>query len=211
MEMGDIFMGLLLIALVAGVYFGIKRKWKNLGISVIVLIISFIGFGITYEEEIEAEESDTEEVVKDEEVEVEEEPEEIVKEEKKAEPEPEEPKDEKQKESNLPEELEDLRVTDVRDDVTGNWRIVVDSKNFNMPENAVSYSEEYINEDEIHFLVSFATNTTTQINKYGEILYVDIYEYEEKEEHSANSLGGGMLLKSYQVNERTGEIIDLDD
>ena len=109
-------------------------------------------------------------------------------------------------ENELPEELEDLHISDVRDDTTGNWRKVVDSQNFNMPENAIAYYDEYMEEDEIHYLISFATNTTTMISNVSDTLYVDITEYEDREEHSADTIGSGMLLQSYNVHLDSGEI-----
>lgn len=109
-------------------------------------------------------------------------------------------------ENELPEELEDLHISDVRDDTTGNWRKVVDSQNFSMPENAIAYYDEYMEEDEIHYLTSFATNTTTMISNVSDTLYVDITEYEDREEHSADTIGSGMLLQSYNVYLDSGEI-----
>lgn len=122
----------------------------------------------------------------------------------------EEPTDDKSS-VELPDEIKDLRVTDVRNDKTGNWKKVVDSKNFNMPENAIAYYEEYMEEGEIHYLISFATNTTTMINDLNGLLYVDITEYENKEEHSADTIGGGMLLKSYNIYTDSGEIEEIDE
>lgn len=111
----------------------------------------------------------------------------------------------------LPDEIKDLRVTDVRNDKTGNWKKVVDSKNFNMPENAIAYAEEYMEDGEIHYLVSFATNTTTVINDLGGMLFVNITEYEDKEEHSADTIGSGMFYKSYNIYKDDGTIEDLDE
>lgn len=111
----------------------------------------------------------------------------------------------------LPKELQDLRVTDVRNDKTDNWKKVVDSKDFNMPENAMTYAEEYMTDGEIHYLVSFATNTTTMINDLGGMLFVNITEYEDKEEHSADTIGNGKLYKSYNIYKDDGTIEDLDD
>lgn len=113
---------------------------------------------------------------------------------------------ESESESELPEELEDLHISDVRDDTTGNWRKVVDSQNFNMPENAIAYYNEYMDEGEVHYLISFATSTTTMINDLGDMLLVDITEYEDREEHSADTIGSGMLLQSYNVYLDSGEI-----
>ena len=122
----------------------------------------------------------------------------------------EEPTDDKSS-VELPDEIKDLRVTDVRNDKTGNWKKVVDSKNFNMPENAIAYAEEYMEDGEVHYLVSFATNTTTMINDSGGMLFVNITEYEDKEEHSADTIGSGMIYKSYNIYKDDGTIEDLDE
>lgn len=120
-----------------------------------------------------------------------------------------EQKEEKRKE--LPKELMDLRITDVRNDKTGNWKKVVSSRNFNMPDNAIGYYEKYMKDDEIHWLVSFATNTTTSIKENLEMLFVTIYEYEEKSEHDAKKINNGMILGEYIVYLDSGEIEDLDE
>lgn len=122
----------------------------------------------------------------------------------------EEPTDDKSS-GELPEEIKDLRVTDVRNDKTGKWKKAVDSKNFNMPENAITYAEEYMEDGEVHYLVSFATNTTTMINDLGGMLFVNITEYEDKEEHSADTIGSGMIYKSYNIYKDDGTIEDLDE
>jgi hypothetical protein len=111
---------------------------------------------------------------------------------------------------NLPEELQDLTVTDTRGDTTGNWRKVVTPANVNMPENALTYFNEYMEEGEVHHIISFATNTTTLISDIGGTLYVDITEYEEREEHSADTIGGGMLLQSFIVYKENGEIEEIE-
>lgn len=111
----------------------------------------------------------------------------------------------------LPEELQGLTVSDTRGDTTGNWRKVVTANNVNMPENALAYNQEYMEDDEVHHIISFATNTTTLINELSGTLMVDITEYVDGEEHSADTIGSGMLLKSYTVYIDSGEIIDLDE
>lgn len=110
----------------------------------------------------------------------------------------------------LPEEIQDLTVTDTRDDTTGNWRKVVTPANVNMPENALTYFNEYMEEGEVHHIISFATNTTSMISDIGGMLYVDITEYEEREEHSADTIGGGMLLQSFVVYKENGEIEEIE-
>lgn len=192
--MENLFM-ILILAGIVGIFYFWKKDKKKRNISIAVAIISFILFGITspdveegYEKGVE---SATEKVEKEE-------------------PSEEEPTDDKSS-VELPDEIKDLRVTDVRTDKTGNWKKVVDSKNFNMPENAIAYAEEYMENGEIHYLVSFATNTTTMINDLGGMLFVNITEYKDKEEHSADTIGNGMIYKSYNVYKDDGTIEDLDE
>lgn len=169
-----------------------KAHFKKAVVSLVIAVIAFVGFTLAYDDDksVEAEEPEIEEEAekKDPESEIIEEP-----------------------EVELPKELHNLRVTDVRNDTTGNWKKVVDSKNFNMPKNAITYAEEYMEDGEVHYLISFATNTTAMINDLGGMLFVNITEYEEKEEHSADTIGGGMLLKSYNIYKDSGKIEDLDD
>lgn len=192
--MDNLFM-VLILAGIGGIFYFRKKDKKKRNISIAVAIISFILFGITspdveegYEKGVE---SATEKVEKEE-------------------PSEEEPTDDKSS-VELPDEIKDLRVTDVRNDKTGNWKKVVDSKNFNMPENAIAYAEEYMEDGEVHYLVSFATNTTTMINDAGSMLFVNITEYEDKEEHSADTIGSGMIYKSYNIYKDDGTIEDLDE
>ena len=52
---------------------------------------------------------------------------------------------------------------------------------------------------QVHAIVNFTRNTTTSIKKYGNIIYVDIYDYVKGEEHDANRLFTGTLLQQYFV------------
>lgn len=88
---------------------------------------------------------------------------------------------------------------DVRNDNTGNWKMSTLSETVSLEEYALSYQNEHMEEDEVHFIVNFAYNTTTSLNDLGGRLYVDITEYEDGEEHDANEIGSGMLLQSYIV------------
>ena len=196
--MENLFM-VLILAGIGGIFYFRKKDKKKRNISIAIAIISFILFGITSPDVEEGYENGVESAT--EKVNEEEPSEEVV---------VEEPADDKSS-VDLPDEIKDLRVTDVRNDKTGNWKKVVDSKNFNMPENAIAYAEEYMEDGEVHHLVSFATNTTTMINDLNGLLYVNITEYEKKEEHSADTIGGGMTLKSYNIYTDSGEIEEIDE
>ena len=103
-----------------------------------------------------------------------------------------------------------FRVSKVRNDVTGNWRISSIDESINMEEYALSYYKKYFSNDtEIHAIVNSSYNTTTQISVVFNTLNVSIYEYVDGEEHDAKLLFSGMLLKQYSVNMDTGEIEEI--
>ena len=100
-----------------------------------------------------------------------------------------------------------FRVSDVRNDVTGNWRIAKIAENIDMKDYALEYYKKYFkSDDEIHAIVNFNNRTTTQISVMSNLLDVSVYEYVDKEEHDAKLLFSGMLLKEYHINMDTGEI-----
>lgn len=96
-------------------------------------------------------------------------------------------------------ELKDTEPTDVRNDTTGNWRKITISENVDITEYALSYSDLHMNEGEVHHIINFGNDTTTWLNEMGGLLYVDVKEYVEDEEHDASTLGSGMTLKSYVI------------
>lgn len=107
-------------------------------------------------------------------------------------------------------ELTDQNPSDVRNDNTGDWRISTLSEGVAMEEYALSYHDLHMEEGEVHHVVNFAYNTTTWLNELGGLLYVDVKEYVDKEEHDASTLGSGMLLKSYKIYP-DGDIQELDE
>lgn len=115
-----------------------------------------------------------------------------------------------QNDEETPEEIADLTITDVREDTTGDWKKAVTSSDVNMPENALAYYNEHMQEGEVHYIISFATNTTTMISDLGDELYIVISEYEDQEEHSAETIGSGMVLGEYNVNKHNDEIEELE-
>ena len=88
---------------------------------------------------------------------------------------------------------------EVRNDKTGKWRITKIAESIPIEKYALSYSDLYMKEDEVHFIVNFNYNTTTWLNKMGGILFVEVREYVKREEHDAEVLGSGMTLKSYTI------------
>lgn len=98
----------------------------------------------------------------------------------------------------------------VRNDVTGRWRELVFYSSENIVDHAVEYYNAYFSsDDEVHIAVNLGLKTTSVMNVSGGVMYVDVHEYIDKEEHDAKVLGGGDLLKSYTVNLETGETEDV--
>ena len=107
-------------------------------------------------------------------------------------------------------ELTKSKPSDVRNDVTGNWRVVTMSESVDVTEYALSYQDLHMKEDEVHFIVNFNYNTTTWLNYMGGLLYVETRERVDKEEHDANKLGTGMTLKNYRIYP-DGDIEELEE
>ena len=91
-------------------------------------------------------------------------------------------------------ELEDINftVSKVNNDVTGNWRISSIAEPIVMSDHALAYYKQYFeNDNEIHAIVNFGNNTTTQISTLGatdpDVIDVTTYEYVKGEEHDAKS------------------------
>lgn len=98
-------------------------------------------------------------------------------------------------------------VSNVRNDVTGNWRVATIAESIQMQDYAVDYYNEYFEDDsEIHAIVNFNYNTTTQISVAGDTIFVTVYDYVKGEEHDAKLMFSGTVLKSYMVDKNTGEI-----
>ncbi len=91
------------------------------------------------------------------------------------------------------------KPSEVRNDKTGNWRILKIAEDLDIEEYALSYAELYMKDSEVHYIVNFNYNTTTWLNKMGGLLYVEVREYVKREEHDANNLGSGMTLKGYTI------------
>ncbi len=96
-------------------------------------------------------------------------------------------------------ELTKDKPNSVRNDKTGKWMKLTTSTTDDFNDYALSYADEYMENGDVHYIVNFTLNTTTQINKLDSLIYVDYRERVDKEEHDANTIGGGMLLKSYVI------------
>ena len=104
-----------------------------------------------------------------------------------------------------------IKVRNVNDDITGNWRMTyVDTKE-TAEEYAIAYYKEYFKSDnEIHFLVNHHLKTTAVISNFGNQLDVRIYEYTLGEEYSADTIASGIKYGEWYVHLDTGEIQKLD-
>lgn len=104
-----------------------------------------------------------------------------------------------------------IKVCNVNDDITGNWRMTyVDTKE-TAEEYAIAYYKEYFKSDnEIHFLVNHHLKTTAVISNFGNQLDVRIYEYTLGEEYSADTIASGIKYGEWYVHLDTGEIQKLD-
>lgn len=100
---------------------------------------------------------------------------------------------------------------DVRNDVTGNWKLSEYASADTLQTFAVEYYNAFFeSDDEIHAVINMSTNVTGQISKVmDDTLDVTLYEYVEDEEHDAKELFGGMLLKEYWVTISTGEVEEI--
>lgn len=95
--------------------------------------------------------------------------------------------------------LKKMKPGKVRNDTTGKAKKLVMSGNEDVLEYLLSYEKKNMKDDEVHYIINFTTNTTTVVNKMSGLLYADVKEYVDKEEHDAKSIGSGMLLKSYII------------
>ena len=97
-----------------------------------------------------------------------------------------------------------------KNDSTGNWRVSTIAENIDIQEYALDYYKKYFeNDNQIHAIVNFNYNTTAKISVVGNLLDVTIHEYVAKEEHDANLLFSGAVLKEYHVNMETGEVEEI--
>lgn len=96
---------------------------------------------------------------------------------------------------------------DVRNDVTGLWRLSECVTSDDVTKYALDYYKAYFtSDDEIHAVINFSLNTTNKISVIGGSLYVDVLDYVSGEEHDAKKLFGGTLLQSYIIDIDSGEI-----
>lgn len=108
-------------------------------------------------------------------------------------------------------ELTTLKPSEVRNDATGKWRKITLSKGVDIAAYILSYNKLYMDEDTtVHSIINFGNKTTAMINNLGSYISVRVHEYQDKEEHDAKELGGGMFLKEYHVYKDNGDIVEVE-
>ena len=70
---------------------------------------------------------------------------------------------------------------------------------------AFDYYKNFMEPDEIHYIINFSTKTTTIIQNMSGMLYVRVLEHVDKEEVTAKTIGSGTLLQEKYFNAETGE------
>lgn len=95
----------------------------------------------------------------------------------------------------------------VRNDSTGNYRIMKIAEDVQIEDIALDYYKKYFSDSkEVHFIINFSKNTTTSIADMGTLLDVTVHEYVKKEEHDAKALGGGAVSAEYHVDKESGKV-----
>lgn len=92
-------------------------------------------------------------------------------------------------------------------DTTGRWKKALVNKNIQPEYYALDYYRKaFKSDDEIHFIINFATNTTTTIRKFGNTLMMTVQDHIKNEELDASALGGGTLLAEFFIYLDNGDI-----
>lgn len=100
---------------------------------------------------------------------------------------------------------------EVRDDVTGNWRLSECATTDTVDQYALDYYNAFFEDDkEIHGIINFTLRTTTRLRVFNGVISCDTLEYVDGEEHSAKTLFSGLLLTQKEINIETGEVTDIE-
>lgn len=98
-------------------------------------------------------------------------------------------------------------VGKVRNDVTEKWRYSTTSEDIDIEKYALSYYEEYFeNDNEIHGIVNFTRKTTARLNVYNNMIFLSLYEHVDGEEHDAKIMFSGTPLADYIIYMDNGDI-----
>ena len=93
----------------------------------------------------------------------------------------------------------------INNDTTGKWRLNRMTGATNPIDFAFDYYKNFMQPDEIHYIINFSTKTTTIIQNMAGMLYVRVLEHVDKEEVTAKTIGSGVLLQEKYFNIETGE------
>jgi len=93
----------------------------------------------------------------------------------------------------------------INDDATGKWKLNRMTGATNPIDFAFDYYKNFMEPDEIHYIINFSTKTTTIIQNVAGMLYVRVLEHVDKEEVTAKTIGSGTLLQEKYFNAETGE------
>lgn len=106
------------------------------------------------------------------------------------------------------EKVGQILFTDqVRNDKTGNWRCCVYYSSDEPQDIAADYYKAYFTDDsEIHALINLGLKTSANISAADGLLFVDVYEYVDGEEHDAEKMFTGNLLAKYLVYLDSGNV-----
>lgn len=106
--------------------------------------------------------------------------------------------------------VEGAKPSAMLNDATEHWKLMrVATTISDIESYALSYYNEFFEKqetDEVHWIVNFTTKTTTSIKCLSGILFVDVFEYVDKEEHDAQKIGSGELLIQYMIYTDNGDI-----
>ena len=113
-------------------------------------------------------------------------------------------KEEMKKEYNLSDPMP------INNDTTGKWRLNRMTGATNPIDFAFDYYKNFMQPDEIHYIINFSTKTTTIIQNMAGMLYVRVLEHVDKEEVTAKTIGSGTVLQEKYFNIETGEPYEVE-
>lgn len=94
---------------------------------------------------------------------------------------------------------------EVPKDTTGKWRLSYMSGLGQPIDFAFDYYKNFMEPDQIHFIINTSDNTTTSIQNMAGMLYAKVMEHVEGEEADASKLGSGAIVQEKYFNLETGE------
>lgn len=103
---------------------------------------------------------------------------------------------------------DEVHPQSVRNDTTGSWKYcMIAQSGITAEDYAYNYYKTcFESGDTVHYVVNVSTNTTTCISDLGGLVAVTTTEYVDGEEHDASTLGGGMVLGSWNLYPDTGKM-----